>query len=82
MNDIGKLVKALSFIEEFVETTTTLATERNVQSLLSKVLASARNFTNCEAGRVYVLDVTKTKLQLRISQWEGGEPQNDWYRIR
>lgn len=82
MNDIGKLVKSLSFIEEFVETTTTLATERNVQSLLSKVLASARNFTNCEAGRVYVLDVTKTKLQLRISQWEGDEPQNDWYRIR
>lgn len=82
MNDIGKLVKSLSFIEEFVETTTTLATERNVQNLLSKVLLSARNFTNCEAGRVYVLDVTKRKLQLRISQWDDDEPDSEWYEIR
>lgn len=82
MNDIGKLVKSLSFIEEFVETTTSLATERNVQSLLNKVLLSARNFTNCEAGRVYVLDVTKRKLQLRISQWEEGESGGGWYQVR
>ncbi|MBA57483.1 MAG: sigma-54-dependent Fis family transcriptional regulator [Pseudomonadales bacterium] len=82
MNDIGKLVKSLSFIEEFVETTTTLATERNVQNLLSKVLLSARNFTNCDAGRIYVLDVTKRMLQLRITQWETGEPNNEWYQVR
>jgi len=82
MNDIGKLVKSLSFIEEFVETTTSLATERNVQSLLNKVLLSARNFTNCDAGRVYVLDVTKRKLQLRISQWDDGEPNAAWYQVR
>ncbi|MEE2730520.1 MAG: sigma-54-dependent Fis family transcriptional regulator [Pseudomonadota bacterium] len=82
MNDIGKLVKSLSFIEEFVETTTTLATERNVQNLLSKVLLSARNFTNCDAGRIYVLDVTKRMLQLRISQWEDESPESDWYQVR
>ena len=82
MNDIGKLVKSLSFIEEFVETTTTLATERNVQNLLSKVLLSARNFTNCDAGRIYVLDVTKRMLQLRITQWESGDLNNQWYQVR
>ena len=82
MNDIGKLVKSLSFIEEFVETTTTLATERNVQNLLSKVLVSARNFTNCDAGRIYVLDVTKRLLQLRISQWESDEQNHEWYQVR
>ena len=79
MNDIGKLVKSLSFIEEFVETTTTLATERNVQRLLEKVLSSARNFTNCEGGRVYVLDVTKRELQLRISQWDAFAENTSWY---
>ncbi|MAR92496.1 MAG: sigma 54-interacting transcriptional regulator [Pseudomonadota bacterium] len=82
MNDIGKLVKSLSFIEEFVETATSLATERDVQSLLAKVLLSARNFANCEAGRIYVLDVTKRKLELRVTQWERHEPGVDWYQVR
>jgi len=82
MNDIGKLVKSLSFIEEFVATTTSLATERNVQNLLGKVLNSARNFTNCEAGRIYVLDVTKRLLQLRISQWDELDADERWYQVR
>ena len=82
MNDIGRLVKSLSFIEEFVETTTTLATERNVLKLLDLVLTSARNFTNCEAGRVYVLDVTKRFLQLRVSQWLDREEDHNWYQPR
>ena len=82
MNDIGRLVKSLSFIEEFVETTTMLATERNVQTLLDMVLTSARNFTNCEAGRVYVLDVTKRYLQLRVSQWLDREEDHNWYQPR
>jgi len=82
MNDIGRLVKSLSFIEEFVETTTTLATERNVQKLLDMVLTSARNFTNCEAGRVYVLDVTKRFLQLRVAQWQDSEVDDSWYQPR
>lgn len=82
MNDIGRLVKSLSFIEEFVETTTTLATERNVQTLLDLVLTSARNFTNCEAGRVYVLDVTKRFLQLNVTQWLDYEVDSDWYQPR
>ena len=42
MNEIGRLVKSLGFIEEFVETATTLATERNVRKLLQQVLTSAR----------------------------------------
>lgn len=82
MNDIGRLVKSLSFIEEFVETTTSLATERNVQTLLNLVLTSARNFTNCEAGRVYVLDVTKRFLQLRVNQWQDQSLDAQWYRPR
>lgn len=82
MNDIRNLVKSLSFIEEFVEMATVLATERDVQRLLSKVLLSARNFTHCEAGRVYVLDVTKQHLQLRVSQWNGVQDQGGWYAER
>jgi sigma-54-dependent transcriptional regulator len=82
MNDIGRLVKSLSFIEEFVETTTTLATERDVPTLLNLVLTSARNFTNCEAGRVYVLDVTKRYLHLRVSQWQDRALDTQWYRLR
>ena len=82
MNDIGKLVKSLSFIEEFVETTTTLSTERNVESLLYKVLSSARNFSNCGAGRVYVFDITKRNLELRISQWDDKVENTNWYQQR
>src|SRR5690606_11694834 len=82
MNDIGRLVKSLSFIEEFVETTTTLATERNVQALRDLVLTSARNLTSCEAGRVYVLDVTKRFLRLNITQWLDYEVDSDWYQPR
>lgn len=82
MNEIGRLVKSLGFIEEFVETATTLATERNVRKLLQQVLTSARNFTNCEAGRVYVLDVTKRFLQLQVSQWNDHEIVSDWYQPR
>ncbi|MGB3619760.1 sigma-54-dependent Fis family transcriptional regulator [Ketobacter sp. MCCC 1A13808] len=87
MNDIGQLVKSLSFIEEFVETTTALSTERNVADLLNKVLLSARNFSNCEAGRIYVLDVTKRFLELRVSQWAGYQDEatdsdGSWYRQR
>src|SRR5690606_28036078 len=57
-------------------------TERNVETLLNLVLTSARNFTNCEAGRIYVLDVTKRFLQLRVSQWQHGDPNTDWYQPR
>lgn len=86
MNDLGQLVKSLGFIEEFVETTTSLSTERDIGLLLEKVLLSARSFCNCEAGRLYVLDVTKRYLELRISQWPGcetaGQHIRDWYQQR
>ena len=79
MNDIGKLVESLGFIEEFIETSAALSTERNVQDLLGKVLVSARKFSNCEAGRLYVFDVTKRHLELRISQWDNRDICDSWY---
>lgn len=82
MNDIGRLVRSLSFIEEFVDTITSLATERNVETLLNLVLSSARNFTNCEAGRIYVLDITKRFLELRVSHWQDMAPDVRWYQPR
>lgn len=82
MGDIGKIVKSLSFIEEFVSTATALATERDIEQLLDKVLISVRNFTNCEGGRIYTLDVTKRILKLSTSHWFEQRVDGRWYTNR
>lgn len=82
MGDIGKIVKSLSFIEEFVSTATALATERDIEQLLDKVLISVRNFTNCEGGRIYTLDVTKRILKLNTSHWFEQRVDGQWYTNR
>lgn len=81
-NELGKLVKNLKFVEEYVETITALATVRNTGELMGQVLHSARRFTNSEAGRVYLLDVTKSRLELTLSQWEGQRTTAEWYQTR
>ncbi|MDX1693083.1 MAG: sigma 54-interacting transcriptional regulator [Ketobacteraceae bacterium] len=82
MGDIGKIVKSLSFIEEFVAVTGSLSKERDIVSLLNKVIASACRFTSCDGGRIYMLDVTRRFLELKVSVWHGSDTNNDWYRQR
>lgn len=79
MGDIGKIVKSLSFIEEFVSVTSNLSTERDINCLLDSVIRSACKFSNCDGGRVYMLDVTRRKLELKASLWAGKQTNNDWY---
>ncbi len=81
-NELGKLVKTLKFVEEYVETITALATVRDMSELMGQVLHSARRFTNSEAGRVYLLDVTKSRLELTLSQWEDQRTGTEWYQSR
>ena len=81
-SELGKLVKTLKFVEEYVETITALATVRDSSELLGQVLHSARRFTNSEAGRVYLLDVTKSRLELTLSQWEDQRTTSTWYQTR
>ncbi|PCJ34473.1 MAG: sigma-54-dependent Fis family transcriptional regulator [Moraxellaceae bacterium] len=81
-DELGKLVQTLKFVEEYVETITVLATEHDVTALLGQVLQSARRFTNSDAGRVYLLDVTKSRLELTLSQWDDTRTTSDWYQTR
>ncbi len=81
-SELGKLVKTLKFVEEYVETITALATVRDTSELMGQVLHSARRFTNSEAGRVYLLDVTKSRLELTLSQWDDQRTTTEWYQTR
>ena len=81
-SELGKLVKTLKFVEEYVETITALATVRDTNELMGQVLHSARRFTNSEAGRVYLLDVTKSRLELTLSQWDDQRTTTEWYQTR
>ncbi|OUS24955.1 hypothetical protein A9Q99_22925 [Gammaproteobacteria bacterium 45_16_T64] len=59
-----------------------MASLRDTNELLGLVLRSARRFTNSEAGRVYLLDVTKSKLELILSQWDDQRTSSEWYQTR
>lgn len=80
MGDIGKIVKSLSFIEEFISVTGNLSKERDIHRLLDTVIASACKFTHCDGGRVYMLDLTRRNLELKASLWKGENTQNCWYQ--
>jgi len=57
-------------VEEFIKTTTSLSTERNLNSLLNQIVSAARQLTHAEAGRLYILDETKRYLYPEVSQNE------------
>lgn len=80
MGDIGKIVKSLGFVEEFVAVTAGLSTEHNIDELLIKVINSACRFTQCDGGRIYMLDVTRKYLEIKVAQWRGKAVGTDWYR--
>ncbi len=58
----------LSVAEELIELTTTLATERRLETLLGAVVSSARRLTRAEGGRVLVLDRTGRHLHGLVGQ--------------
>jgi len=58
----------LSVAEELIELTTTLATERRLETLLGAVVSSARRLTHAEGGRVLVLDRTGRHLHGLVGQ--------------
>ncbi len=58
----------LAVIEELVELTTALATERRLESVLNAVVGSARRLTHADGGRVLVLDRTGRELYCMVGQ--------------
>jgi sigma-54-dependent transcriptional regulator len=58
----------MTMVEELVRITTELSTERDLRTLLRKILCSARKLTCAEAGRVYLLDATKRNLIPEVAQ--------------
>ena len=58
----------LSVAEELIELTTTLATERRLETLLGAVVSSARRLAHAEGGRVLVLDRTGRHLHGLVGQ--------------
>ena len=59
---------AANTVEEFIKITTSLSTERDLNTLLNMIVSSARSLTGAEAGRVYILDETKRNLILDVCQ--------------
>jgi len=53
---------ALATVDEFISITTSLSTERDINQLLSMVVASACRITQADMGLIYVLDSTKRFL--------------------
>ena len=52
----------------FIEATASLSTQRDLNSLLTTVVSSARALTHAEGGRIYILDPTKRNLHLEVVQ--------------
>ncbi len=83
MNNVNDILQSLSFVEEFVQSFSGLVSETDIDQLLQKNLSVLRQFTNCDGGRVYLLDTSKKYLQLRLAQWLGNpELVADWYKPR
>ncbi|MEW6122658.1 MAG: sigma 54-interacting transcriptional regulator [Pseudomonadota bacterium] len=60
----------LGALEELMEVTTALATERRLESLLNAIVSAARRLTSAEGGRVLVLDRTGRELHCLVGQNE------------
>ncbi len=65
MDTVDKPVKAL---EEFIKTSISLSTERDINLLLSQILSASRHITHAECGQIYILDYTKRYLNPEVYQ--------------
>lgn len=57
-------------MEDLIKLTTLLATERDIDCLLNKIVEFARKLTGAEVGRIFILDKTKRFLHQSVSQNE------------
>jgi len=58
----------LAAIAEFVQVNISLATERDLNKLLTMIVSCARRLTGAEVGRIFVLDRTMRVLCLEVTQ--------------
>lgn len=59
---------ALLAIDELIKIGTSLSSERDLNHLLNMVVSAARRITCAEGGMVYLLNSTKTDLQVEVLQ--------------
>jgi sigma-54 dependent transcriptional regulator len=62
----------LSIIDELIQLTSKLATERNVERLLGAILSTATRLTNAEAGRIFALDRSMRQMHCLVSREQDG----------
>jgi sigma-54-dependent transcriptional regulator len=62
----------LSIVDELIQLTSSLATERNLERLLGSIISTATRLTRAEAGRVLVLDRTMRQMHCLVSRSHDG----------
>jgi sigma-54-dependent transcriptional regulator len=62
----------LSIIDELIQLTSKLATERNLEQLLGAIVSTATRMTNAEAGRIFALDRSMRQMHCLVSQEQDG----------
>ena len=62
----------LSVIDELIQLTSKLATERNLERLLGTILSTATRLTRAEAGRIFALDRSMRQMHCLVGQEQDG----------
>jgi sigma-54 dependent transcriptional regulator len=62
----------LAIIDELIQLTSKLATERNLAVLLGAIVSTATRVTNAEAGRIFALDRSMRHMHCLVSQEQDG----------
>jgi sigma-54-dependent transcriptional regulator len=63
----------LSIVDELVQLTTQLATERDLERLLGAIVATAARLANADVGRVFTLDRSMREMRCAVSRHKNGE---------
>jgi len=66
---------ALATVDEFISITTSLSTERDINQLLSMIVASACRIAQADTGLIYVLDSTKQFLVVKAVHSRSSDPK-------
>jgi sigma-54-dependent transcriptional regulator len=62
----------LSVIDDLIQLTSKLATERNLERLLGTILSTATRLTRAEAGRIFALDRSMRQMHCLVNQEQDG----------
>lgn len=71
-DEVSPALDAAATVDLFVELSAALSAERNLSSLLGRILSAALRLTGARDGRIYGLDVTKQNL-LPLAQGPDGQ---------